>query len=151
MNPNDFSNVVVNPPAPATWRDYFTAKYFFETPPQASRLYIPLLIVFGLMIILAVVFKLFGKGETKKISQRYFYPFLTCGILGLVYLFARYEGLPWLSVRFFLVAVLAVFAIWLIYNFVWIIKYLLVHTAAQKKNERYEQYLPRAKKATSNK
>lgn len=124
----------------------FSNNYLFDPNPTAtSKLYIPLLLVFGLMIILSIVISL-QKPEVKKIVGGFFTPFISTGVLGLIYLFARYESLPYLSSRFFLVLVVVMFVVWEIILLIKTIRFAPTYLNSRKTEDRYEKYLPKAKK-----
>ena len=128
-----------------TFTTFFSKSYLFDpTPTVTSKLYLPLLIVFGLMILLAITIS-FQKPAIKKIVGQFFTPFLSTGILGLIYLFARYESLVYLSSRFFLVLVMAIFIGWIVVLLVKIIRFVPKHINAKKIEDRYEKYLPKPK------
>lgn len=129
-----------------TLKEFFSKEYLLNpVPPQTSKLYVFLLIFFSLLIILAIVSR-FGGKENKKLYGRYFYEFLTCGSVGLVYLFARYEGLPWLGSRIFLVIIFSSLFIWTMINVIWVIRFIPTYVKNKASEERYLEYLPKAKK-----
>jgi hypothetical protein len=128
-----------------TFADFFSKKFLFDpAPTYESNLYIPLLIVLGLMIVFALLTKIV-KDRARVVADKYFLPFLTSGILGFVYLFARYESLPYLGSRLFLVLIFTTFIIW---NFIVSIKLVVFipeYNKNQKTEEIYQKYLPRNK------
>jgi len=97
-------------------------------------------------MIVASILMLVSKGLDKKIKSRNFYTFLIPGILGLVYIFCRYEQLPWLGSRFMLATIILAFTIWSLINFIWMIKYLPKIKQKKILQDKYFKYLPRAKK-----
>ena len=124
----------------------FSQKYLFDpVPTQESRLYIPLLIIFSVMIV-ASLLMLVSKSLDEKIKSRNFYTFLIPGILGLVYIFCRYERLPWLGSRLTLATIILTFIIWSLINFVWMIRYLPKVKQKQILEDRYLKYLPKKKR-----
>jgi hypothetical protein len=124
----------------------FTANYFFNPVPSSeTTMYLPLIIVFSLTIFGSIIAKLPKDGFNKKVGARYFVPFLTIGILGFIYLFARYEGLPYLASRFFLALILLALITIIAWNFVWTIRFIPKMRAIKKNEERYKKYLPKAK------
>jgi len=131
-----------------TLNEIFNPEYLFNpTPPQETKLYLPLLIVFGACILFAVASK-FAKPRVKKYINRFFYTLLICGISGLIYLFSRYEGLPWLGSRLFLILIMAVLAIWLSIDMITLIISMPKHLSAEHSQDRYNRYLPKPKKAS---
>jgi len=101
-----------------------------------------LILFFALLVVLAVVIKTLFKTE-KKIRQKQFYCFLTCGVLGLFYVLARHESLPWLASRFYLLAVLITLLIWLTVITIWIIKQISKKKEKEIVKEKYQKYLPK--------
>ena len=96
---------------------------------------------------LAIVSKFAGR-EIKKITNRFFYTFLLGGVLGLIYLFSRFEGLPWLGSRFFLMLVVTMIVTWLAVDLISILIYLKVHSSEEENEKKYRQYLPKPKKTS---
>jgi uncharacterized membrane protein len=128
-----------------TFKDVFTKSYLLDpTPSPESRLYVPLLVLFLILIILAIVVKVLPL-RYDQMAKRYSATFLTSGAIGLLHLFGRYETLPWLGSRLVLLLVLSVFIIWMLINIVWALKSIPKHTKDLKKQDRYLKYLPNAK------
>jgi hypothetical protein len=128
----------------------FSKNYLFDpNPTVTSKLYLPLLIIFGLMIVLAIIIYL-QKGEVRKIVGRFIVPFLATGVLGLIYLFARYESLVYLSSRFFLFLIVILFVVWDIVLLVKTIKFIPKHLNSKKVEDKYKKYLPKAKSKRTN-
>jgi UDP-N-acetylmuramyl pentapeptide phosphotransferase/UDP-N-acetylglucosamine-1-phosphate transferase len=120
----------------------FSTNYLFDsTPPTESRLTLPLMILFGALILLAALVKV-NKKLDNKIKKKQFYAYLITGILGWTYLFGRVEALPWLGSRFYLALIVLMLFIWITYIVIW----MIVNTPKQKKakntEEIYRKYLP---------
>jgi len=118
---------------------------FNPNPDPSGAKYLPLLIVFAIVILLAVGSK-FVRGMFSKTARRYFIPFLSVGIVGLLNLFARYENLPWLGSGIVLLVVFLVFAVTIIVNVAWSVKNIPAMLKESKIEERYNKYLPKNKK-----
>lgn len=130
-----------------TFEQIFSKTYLFDpTPTTKSRLYIPFLILFCAMILFSIVISL--QKQNKKILKKFFYPFLVTGILGLIYLFARYESLPYLASRFTILLIIAVFFIWFMVNLIWMLRFIPKHSRVQKSEERFRKYLPKSKRVS---
>ncbi|MCL5410413.1 MAG: hypothetical protein M1324_00980 [Patescibacteria group bacterium] len=130
-----------------TAAEFFSQNYLLNpNTPGESRLYIPLIILFGTLIIFAVISKLVRNPEVRQISGKYFVSFLTIGILGLFYLFFRYEELPYLGSRLFLLLILLALFVWITVNSIWAIMFIPKYREQKKKEERYKRYLPKKKK-----
>ncbi|OQA04778.1 MAG: hypothetical protein BWY68_00128 [bacterium ADurb.Bin400] len=128
-----------------TLSEVFSKSYLLDPiPPQNTKLYVPLIVVFSIMLILAVVTRFLPVRMTE-IKDKYFPAFLVPGIMGFTYLFGRYERLAWLGSRAYLVIVLVLFAVWIIVNSLWVFRVVPRYTKEVKTQERYEKYLPKRK------
>lgn len=129
-----------------TLTEIFSKKYLFDAVPPSENSFIWYqLAFFSLLIIIGVIIAL-SKKIDKKIRIRHLYCYLTCGLLGLIYLFSRYEQLPWLGSRLFLATVLIVLLIWITIITVWMAKYTRTLNKEKILLERYKKYLPQKKK-----
>lgn len=125
--------------------EIFSKSYLFAaTAPQKNDLFLYEVILFGLLVVVAIVYLLLRKMDSK-IRYRHFYNFLTIGVLGYVYLFARYEGLPWLGSRLFLALILLALIVWSLINTIWLFKYNKKLEDKKILADRYEKYLPKPK------
>lgn len=125
-----------------TFNQIFKSDYLFDpATPVASKLYIPLMIIFGLMLALAIVIRLL-KGEQRKVFGRYFIPFITIGVLGFLYLFGRYESLSYLNYRFLLLMISSIALVWLGAITVLTLVSLPQYSKDKEKEERFKKYLP---------
>lgn len=132
--------------------NYFFSKNFLldPTPVYKSELFLPLLIAFSLMILLAI-FIAFQKAQIKKIVKRFFNPLLTNGILGLIYVFSRHESLPYLASRFFLLLIVLIFFVWMSVLLVNLARFVPKQSTFLKNEERYRKYLPKNSKIKTQK
>ena len=123
----------------------FSKSYLFDpTPPSESRLYLYLIVFFGVLILLALL-NIFSKSLDKKIRKKQIYCYLTTGTLGLIYLFGRHEELSWIGSRLTLSIILLGFFIWITYITVFSIRYLPKKNTNEKAQKRFEKYLPKRK------
>lgn len=123
----------------------FSKSYLFDfTPTTKSKLYIPLLILFSVMLLLSAGISL-QRTEFKNFTKRFFIPLLATSILGFIYLFARYESLPYLSSRFFLALILFIFLLWTVIQLVILILTMPKEIKKSRSEERYQKYLPKNK------
>ncbi|MFA4996009.1 MAG: hypothetical protein WC536_02615 [Patescibacteria group bacterium] len=130
-----------------TISEFFSKDYLFNpNTPSESRLYVPLIALFGTLIVFAIITKLVRNVEVKKISERFFLSFLTMGVLGFFYLFFRYEELPYLGSRFFLLLILVVLFVWVLIDAIWTLRFMPKYKKEKKIEERYEKYLPKKKR-----
>ncbi|MEK9156463.1 MAG: hypothetical protein AAB360_04200 [Patescibacteria group bacterium] len=130
-----------------TLNEIFSKSYLFDSnPPRESRLYLPLIILFSLLVIMSITVKLLP-AKLKNVTNRYFTAFLASGILGFVYLFGRYEGLPWVGARITLVAIGLLVAIWVGIILAWTVRFVPKKIREEQVEERYQRYLPKSKTA----
>ena len=111
--------------------------------------FIPLAIIFGVLILLAAAILLFIPEEWRKIYVKYAYDFLVTGILGLIGLVARQEQLPWLASRAFITLVVLMLIGWSLGISIWILKTMPKYVNEKKVEERYKKYLPGTKSQKS--
>lgn len=124
----------------------FSQNYLFDPVPTAeSRLYILLLALFALCLIGALIVRIPGKLD-RKVKNRFFYAMLIPGIAGMIYLFARYETLPWLGSRFILALILLALIVWNLILLVWVIKYIPQLKMKKIEEENFYKYLPKKKR-----
>jgi len=71
---------------------------------------------------------------------------LTPGIAGFIYLFSRYESLPWLGSRFVLALILATLIIWNLVLIIWSARYIPSVKKAKIEQEYFDKYLPKKKR-----
>ncbi len=122
--------------------EIFSKEYLFDSMPDSgSGFTLYYLIFFLALVALSFVIKYLFKSD-KKIRDKQFMSFLVSGILGLVYVLARLEGLPWLASRFYLVLVLATLFIWLGVITFWTIKHISQKKEHEIVKEKYIKYLP---------
>ena len=127
---------------------FFNLNHLFSLRPQAMtpRAVIILAVIFGLLIILALIdwFLIKKTKDALKIKgyRRLMHLKITMAILGFVYLFFAWQGVALLGSRFWLL-------IWLIVNLVWLFyigQYLFKTVPKLRrdidKKRKFEQYLP---------
>ncbi|HOX40987.1 MAG TPA: hypothetical protein PK263_02240 [bacterium] len=102
-------------------------------------------VVFGLLILLGAAVALLVQGEMRKVTSPFVPALLTGGVLGLINLFAWYEGLPGLGTRFFLLLVALVTVVWLSILLALMIRRLPKIRQESETNKRFEKYLPKPK------
>jgi hypothetical protein len=128
-----------------TFGQIFNSDFLFNsTPPPESRLYLPLIIFFGVLILLSIGSR-FLKGDLKRFSTGYYFNFLATGILGYIYLFGRYEGLAWIGSRLLLLLIFIIFTIWLLLDAFLLFLQLPAYVEEKDRESRYSKYLPKSK------
>lgn len=130
-------------------------QYLFEpTPTEPFTLYIPVLIVCGILFVGSFFVPYFYKNnQTLKGLIRYFPGRLRLSaILMLLYLGVRYQELPFLSMNFFFYLIIFIFLVFLAkLLYILLRKYPKAKIVVRKKpssakNSEYSKYLPTAKK-----
>jgi len=128
--------------------------FYFAARPSVGNFgfLVPLAILFGVMLILAIYLKVvYGIYAKKKpyyneLGDRLFNWLATVSILGFLYIFFRYEGIMYLSARILLFALIIIFiywgyTIWKFYRDEWKMKKAKFHVNKEKKH-----YMPKRKK-----
>ena len=131
--------------ATMTFSQIFTSDYLLNpTPPAESKLYMPFLIMFTFLIILGILTRLL-KGDLGRMTRKYSYTFATCGILGLIYLFGRYEGLAWVGARITLFSILTILVVWTFLDIIFLIRFVPEYKVTREREDKFNKYLPKAK------
>lgn len=125
--------------------EIFSNDFLFDPVPSPKMFYLPFIIVFGLLILSAILIMIFSRQDKRKIFGKYVPVLLSTGVLGYVHLFARYEGLPWLAARGFFGAVALLFIVWVAILAAWTIRYLPKYKQEKKVEDRFKKYLPKEK------
>ena len=132
----------------------FQADYIFELSPAATGLYLYLLIIFGILIGLAVIFFFILRRKNKiynKLQKRAFIFFTVIGIIGLLLTFFRFEQIPYLGGRLMFLCLTITFLLW----GAWIGFYIIFTLPKEKKDlskkQKFIKYLPRHKGGLPNK
>jgi len=123
----------------------FQKSYLLEVTPEAKGLYQYLAIPFGILLILALIFSLRAKrGEEifQKLNLKIANLLFFTGLAGLALIFFRFEQIPYLGSRLFLLVLLAVFLAWL-GLIIWY-KFLILPKEIERdeKQKIFEKYLP---------
>ncbi len=130
------------------FKKLFNLSYIFESTPASTGLYKYLTILFGLMIIGAVVIFFFNrkdKDNYKKLKNNFFNLFLTTGIIGSVLIFLRFQEVPYLGSRLMLLILLVAFVIWSFFIGYYGFFILPEEIIKRKEKEHFEKYLPKSK------
>ena len=130
---------------------FFKLERFFNLRPaiQPNTVYF-LLAVFGIVILIAIIFKVIQKtikGDTfnKNLLQKYFVAFLTMGLIGEVMVWFRYERVYFLSARFWLLVWLIILIIWLAFILKYQLKIIPKFRTDLQKTKEFNKYLPKKK------
>lgn len=130
----------------------FSLKYLFdETPGQDFRYFWVLLVFFLLLIVFGQYFRKHIKGSPHKKILKQLFPnvankLTTFAIFGYIFLFFRYENIPYLAMRFWLIALI----IWALYYLGSVahkfFKVLPEKVAKKAEKKVVDKYLPKPKK-----
>lgn len=127
--------------------EIFSKSYLLDpTPAAESSKNVPLLVFFSLLVLFGIIFKLFP-AKVRAINNRYFLVFFWPGLAGLLYLFGRYESLPWLGSRLVLFIILFLILGGIIVNTVWALRFIPQYQKETEQEERFARYLPKPKKS----
>jgi hypothetical protein len=129
------------------FKAFLNLNYLFDPLPyRETRIYLPFILFFSAGILLAIALKLL---ENKQIHhfKNYFFIYLTCSLIGLINLFARYEGLAWLGLRAVLILDILIIFITGLINIVILIGKIPEAKKVRNNEDRYNKYLPRPKKS----
>jgi len=114
--------------------------------PNPNAPYFVALAIAAVIVILgATAIMLFVKNEWRRFFVKYVPPFYTFGVLGLIHLASRYEGLPWIASNIFFILLLAIFAIWILVVATWTLITVPKFTKEREVKARFEKYLPKKK------
>jgi len=123
----------------------FRSDYIFEASPVASGLYLYFLIIFGIFIVLSVIFFFIARRKDKtyhKLQKRAFIFFVVMGIIGLLLIFFRFEQIPYLGSRLMFLALVLTLILW----GCWIGFYVIFKLPKEKqkifKKQKFNKYLP---------
>ena len=132
----------------------FKSDYILEDFPSQNGLYVYLAVIFGLMIILVAVLKLFlirkDKPFRNNLINMMFAWLLTVGLVGLFWIFCRYQQIQYLGSRVILLAVGAAFIIWGLIILYYELCIIPREIKQVKERQNFEKYLPRPKKTNRN-
>lgn len=124
-----------------------TASYWFSASPDyKTKMYIPAMVIFGLMLLFGIAIYYFKKGEFRSVWVRYAKPMMLTSVLGFMYLVARYEQLPYLAARAVLAIIFFYFLLRISYLTFWSAKNVPVMIKEKDVEEKFSKYLPRQKK-----
>lgn len=136
-------------PLQINWGKFTGWRFWFRTPALPffkSTLYFIIFFFVGLIVV-AVIFKLASMMDKniyrRRVWRKLWHCFLTMGIIGEVITFFTVSRAPYLSMRFWYVALLIAFLVWLFF----IIKFALQQKSKQdektSEKDEYEKYLPK--------
>jgi hypothetical protein len=130
-----------------TFSEFFSKNYLFDpAPDHESRLFLPLLIFFSFITIISLTHFIVPSFRKLTKFKDIAVAFLSTGVLGLLYVFARDQELPWFGSRIFLFVLILALLVWVAVNVIKIIVKLPSEKAEKFKQNKFERYLPKQKK-----
>lgn len=124
---------------------FFLKSYLFEVQPNSEGLYWYLSIIFVVFILAALILIVVSKKKDKIFKILYakiINLLIFAGLVGLGLIFLRYEGIPYLGSRLFLLILLLTVIIWSIAIAWYRWKILPQKIKEEKKRQAFEKYLP---------
>jgi len=135
----------------------FSLDYIFEKNPPAISNYLYLSFIFGFFIILGIFFWVWNAREKnqlffwKKYKAKLFNLFIYTGLVGLILVFSRWQEIPYLGSRLFLIIDLLVFIVWGLIILYFRMLILPKEIINYRKIKDFEKYLPKNKKEKNEK
>ena len=121
--------------------------YLFEPNlPASIEAGLYLMIFFGACIVLAILLATLYRPHNylnKNFKNRMGKMLCTCGLLGFVLLFFRWQTLSFLNLRIWLVGLLAFFVLWLGYNLFYYFIALPKQLSVYKRQVEFQSFLPK--------
>lgn len=136
-------------------KKFLNTGYIFEKTPPSVSSYLYLAIVFGVFVALGILCWLWyhQKAEypfIKELRLKLFNLFFYSGLIGLVLVFSRWQGIPYAGSRFFMLIVLLVFVIWGLSIGYFRLVIIPREIKEFKKVKQFESYLPKKRKGKKN-
>ena len=123
----------------------FNQKFLFDIPTKVfPDFFIAYVIFFALLILSATAILTLLRGDDRKIYIKYVPPFFITGILGLIYLGGRYEGLAWVGTRFFFMMIAGLLLIWVVCILIWMLRNVPKIKHRKATEAKFKKYLPNA-------
>lgn len=128
---------------------FLTSDFWFTNASLMPRILDGLLVLFCVLILLAILVRLvvhYSKGLAPWLSRslrKGGRMFSTMGVLGLALVFFNYEGVPYLSARFWYILWLVGLVAWIVYIVVHVRKRSSQDSATGQQMSGVEKYLPR--------
>lgn len=132
-------------------KKFLDPSYVFEITPTLDNNIWYLAGIFGFFVILALIFWFWYGRKSKsfpllvKMQGRMFNIFFYCGIIGLILVFFRWQQIPYLASRFFILLLILIFLVWLGLILYWRFYKLSQEITKYCQKEQFEKYLPKNK------
>jgi hypothetical protein len=127
----------------------FDASRIFETTPGATGLYLYSGIVFACFLVVGTVFLVLSRQKKLDFERKFFSKitnlFLVTGLLGGVWMFFRWQEMPYIGSRFAIYILGLFFVLWIVNILVY--KFFILPKIKEQylEKERFEKYLPTGK------
>jgi len=130
---------------------FFSFNYWFSLKvtilsPQGEKILIGFVsVLLFLSLIFLLLKKIFLKREVilSRFFKRIFKMFFTLGLLGLFFLFFRYENIYILGARFWFLLIILLGIVWAVILLIYLIKKFPKERKAIRDKELFEKYLPK--------
>lgn len=125
----------------------FDPNLVFEATPAPGGLYLLSLIIYGLLIISAIILGVISRRNPqsiyKKLWRQFIYLMLFTGLLGPVLVFFRWQSIPYLGSRLMVLILWIIAIAWLTQIIIYRIWLLPKEIQKIKEKEKFEKYLPK--------
>lgn len=130
---------------------FLQLSYWFSSTVQDFHWFYPVIISFGVLILVALIIQLvlkrvdFEDKNLRKILRELPTPLSVFGIIGLILSFFRYEQVRFLGMRFLFLALFIAFIVWVVYS---VFKFKVLYPKIDheyKKQQFVDKYRPKAK------
>lgn len=132
--------------------DIISPRFWFSLNPgpMSYKFQLALTWLFGLALILAIIFRILIIVQKKdlliiKFWRKLFRLFLVMGLIGFVLLFFFYEGVPILGARFWFLLWILAFIVWLVFALIFLIVKVPRIKKETEEKKQFEKYLPKSK------
>jgi len=127
-------------------QNFFTTDYLFSTQAPTNKvMFLLVLAIFVLFIIIATLLA-YNKKIHPPLRAKFFNFLLTIGIIGVFVSLFRWESIPYIGSRFVMLLLLIIAIIWYCLIAIYSISKMPKEVRLRKNQERYVQYLPKAKR-----
>lgn len=120
----------------------------FEASPSSEGLYLYSLIIYGLLLVAAIILGVISRRDRqsiyRKLWRQLIYLLLFTGLVGPVLVFLRWQSIPYIGSRLMVLVLWIITVAWLAQIITYKIWVLPKEIKKIKEKEKFEKYLPRA-------
>ncbi|MEI6039812.1 MAG: hypothetical protein WCP93_00450 [Candidatus Berkelbacteria bacterium] len=135
--------------SPVDFKKLVDTNWIFEIKPNPQGEYLYLAVVFGFGFILALILSFtidLIQKEYRKFYAKIMYLLYTICSIGLILIVFRWQNVAYLGSRFGLYLLFVFSLYWLIDIIIYRLKVVPMEIKKKRERERFEKYLPKAKK-----